>query len=249
MKRYSRFIVIAALVSVTLSILLYVLHFVIFEDSHHIFIYLMGDLAFLPLEVFLVVIVIERILSERERRAQREKLNMVMGTFYSEVGNKLVKELYPAFPNKDEFFKHLNIEEDWTDSDFTKASEYAKSFENMPVCSEVKLAELRDFLVAKRPFLLTMLENPMLFEHDEFTDILFAAFHLGEELEFRDSFDKLPPCDLEHLSIDIKRFYNNLLSQWILYARHLKAKYPYLFSLVSRTHPFQENPSPIVAER
>lgn len=248
MKRYSGFITTAALISITASIILYFLHFSIFQDAHHIFIYLMGDLAFLPLEVFLVVIVIERILSEREKRAQKEKLNMVMGTFYSEVGNRLVKELYMSFPNKDEFHKRLNINKDWNDADFTKAAEYARNFKDMPSCNEIRLAELRDFLFKKRPFLLTMIENPMLFEHDEFTDILFAAFHLGEELEFRGTFDTLPPCDLEHIAVDVKRFYNNLLSQWILYTRHLKTKYPYLFSLVLRTHPFQENPSPIIRE-
>ncbi len=39
---------------VLLSVALYVLHFVFFHDAHHIFIYLVGDLAFLPLEVLLV---------------------------------------------------------------------------------------------------------------------------------------------------------------------------------------------------
>jgi len=33
-------------------------------------------------------------------------------------------------------------------------------------------------------------------------------------------------------------------AEWLLYVEHLKADYPYLFSLVVRMHPFQEAPSP-----
>ncbi len=67
MKRYSYFLKVAALF-LLLSGLIYLVHFFIFRDPHHIFIYMVGDLAFLPLEVFLVVIVIERILAYREKK-------------------------------------------------------------------------------------------------------------------------------------------------------------------------------------
>ena len=48
------------------SILLYAWHFLIFHDAHHIFIYLIGDVAFLPLEVLIVTLIIHRLLSHRE---------------------------------------------------------------------------------------------------------------------------------------------------------------------------------------
>ena len=82
MKRYSIFITLAA-IFITISGLTYLLHYYIFGDVHHIFIYMVGDLAFLPLEVFLVVIVIERIITRREKRAMLQKLNMVVGAFFS----------------------------------------------------------------------------------------------------------------------------------------------------------------------
>ena len=76
MRRYSTFIILAG-IFIFLSALAYYVHYLIFRDVHHIFIYMVGDLAFLPLEVFLVVIVIERILARREKQAIRKKLNMV----------------------------------------------------------------------------------------------------------------------------------------------------------------------------
>src|SRR4030043_534365 len=80
MRRFLNFIILAAIL-IALSALVYFVHYAIFHDVHHIFIYLVGDLAFLPLEVFLVVIVIERVLARREKQAIMQKLNMVVGAF------------------------------------------------------------------------------------------------------------------------------------------------------------------------
>lgn len=76
-KRFS-FMTYLAIGFVALSGLLYFVHHLIFRDAHHIFLYLLGDLAFLPLEVLLVVIIIERVLAHPEMLAKLEKLNMVM---------------------------------------------------------------------------------------------------------------------------------------------------------------------------
>jgi len=94
-------------------------------------------------------------------------------------------------------------------------------------------------------YLLTLLENPNLLEHDRFTDLLWATTHLDEELGARASLKDLPEEDLEHLAVDIERMYDHLASEWLDYVQHLQANYPFLFSLVLRTHPFQEKPSAV----
>ena len=71
-------------------------------------------------------------------------------------------------------------------------------------------------------------------------------FHLSEELEARTSLKDLPDSDIEHINGDIERMYGRLLAQWLAYVEHLKLNYPFLFSLVLRTHPFQQNPSAVV---
>ena len=52
--------------------------------------------------------------------------------------------------------------------------------------------------------MLSLLENPNLLEHDSFTDLLLAIFHLSEELAARDTLVGLPQSDYEHLAGDIK---------------------------------------------
>jgi len=91
-----------------------------------------------------------------------------------------------------------------------------------------------------------MLGNPNLLEHDRFTDLLWAVTHLDEELEARQSVTGLCGNDAEHIASDIQRMYDHLASEWLDYVEHLKANYPFLFSLVLRMHPFQENPSPVI---
>ena len=45
---------------VLLSVIFYWAHYTIFRDAHHIFIYLLGDIAFVPIEVVLVTLIIHR---------------------------------------------------------------------------------------------------------------------------------------------------------------------------------------------
>jgi hypothetical protein len=94
--------------------------------------------------------------------------------------------------------------------------------------------------------LLRLLENPNVLEHELFSDLLWAVFHLDEELEARTSLANLPQSDLAHIGGDIQRVYGHLVAEWIAHVEHLKSKYPYLFSLVVRTNPFHERPSAVV---
>ncbi|MBN1862213.1 MAG: hypothetical protein JW790_01025 [Dehalococcoidales bacterium] len=245
-KHYRRFLILAA-IFIGSSALLYFIHFRIFQDPHHIFIYMLGDLAFLPLEAFIVVIVIERIMAYREKQTPLSKLNMVVGAFYSEVGNHLIADLICSLDNREETFQCLAVSQNWTVADFKKATLCAQNIKVNTECNGVDFKELRAFLIEKREFLLRLLENPNLLEHERFTDLMWAVFHLAEELEARPTIDNLPVSDREHLAGDIQRVYGQLVAEWVRYLEHLKAKYPYLFSLVLRTHPFQTNPSPVVA--
>ena len=103
----------------------------------------------------------------------------------------------------------------------------------------------RFYLVLEK-HLLRLLENPNLLEHESFTELLRAVFHLAEELSYRNDFSKLPDTDYNHLAGDIKRSYTLLVRQWLDYMKYLNNNYPYLCSLAMRTNPFDQDASPIV---
>ena len=241
-----RTLIILAGIFATSSALIYLIHYAIFRDTYHIFIYMIGDFAFLPLEVFLVVIVLERILTRREKMAIREKMNMVVGAFFSEIGDQLLRSLLGCFQGRDDIKQNLSVLPDWNHGDFQRAMRFASNLQYMPVCQELNLGAMRALLLEKRQFLLTLLENPNILEHERFTDLLWATFHLSEELEARASLDDLPDTDLGHIAVDIERLFSLLIVEWVAYVEHLQSSYPYLFSLVTRIHPFKEHPSAVV---
>ncbi|MCJ7665571.1 MAG: hypothetical protein MUO59_02400 [Actinobacteria bacterium] len=231
---------------VVLSIIFYGIHYLIFRDAHHIFIYMLGDIAFVPIEVLLVTLIIHRVLSDREKRAMLKKLNMVIGAFFSEVGLKLISTFANFDHKADGVKKELSQMKNWSSSDFKKASVMMENYDYEIDSSLGDLKGLQAFLSKRRNFLLRLLENPNLLEHETFTELLWAVFHLTEELEYRADLDKLPPSDMVHISGDIKRVYVLLLNHWIDYVMHLKNQYPYLYSLAVRTNPLDGEASPIV---
>jgi hypothetical protein len=229
------------------SVILYAVQVAIFRTPHSTFFYIFQDLAFLPLTVLIVGLVIERFISLREKRSLEHKLNMVIGAFFSELGTPLLAEILPAVcasGMKDRF----RLEASWKKEDFRQALRFAQTLDCEVDLERIDREALRAHLVDKRQFLLRLLENPNLMEHERFTDLLWAVFHLEEELEARTSLTDLSPADEAHLQVDVRRAYNALLAEWVFYVEHLKADYPYLFSLVVRTHPFQDSPSPTLTE-
>jgi hypothetical protein len=101
-------------------------------------------------------------------------------------------------------------------------------------------------LAAHREFMVRLLENPNLIEHETFTDLLRAVFHLADELQFRPDFSTLPANDKAHLVGDVRRAYSLLVSEWLEQMEYLETNYPYLFSLAVRTNPFSEAASAVV---
>ena len=77
----------------------------------------------------------------------------------------------------------------------------------------------------KRDFLIKLIENPVLLEHENFTELLMALFHLVEEMNYRSDLELLTQQDIEHLTNDIKRAYNIIINEWIEYLIYLKNNY------------------------
>jgi hypothetical protein len=238
--------IVLALALVILSAVLYSIHYAIFHDPHHIFIYMVGDIAFVPIEVLLVTIIVHRLLNQREKRAMLEKLNMVIGVFFSEVGTGLLTIFSDSDPKLDEIKGRMICCADWSEKDFLDVSRRLKEHEYGISIEKVDLKELRALLIEKREGLMRLLENPNLLEHETFTQLLQAVFHLTEELANREDIDELPDSDRQHLAGDVKRAYGLLVSEWLDYMKHLKNNYPYLFSLAMRTNPFDESASAVV---
>jgi hypothetical protein len=231
------------LLLVVMAGILYLINFTVFHDLHDLEFYLSIDTAFLPIEILFVVLVIESAISAREKSILLEKLNMVIGTFFSELGTDLMRKITKFDIDTEQIRQSLIITDDWTEKDFKSAASTIKEFDySLEIGDDQQsiefLQDLKEFLKERRDFLLRLLENPNLLEHETFTDLLRAVFHVTEELEKRKDLTKLPPTDYMHLNGDVERVYGFLISEWIMYMEHLMNNYPYLFSLAMRVNPF-----------
>ncbi len=231
-----------------LSIITYSIHFFIFKDSVFIFKYLVAQLGFLPISTLLVTLVLNQLMGKREKNARMQKLNMVIGVFFSNVGADLLR-VFASFDHKSEQFGHeLKMNASWTSADFERVKAQLQNIKLDVKTDKTLLVDLQLFLTTKRNPLLRLMENPNLLEHECFSDLLRAIFHLAEELDYREDLNNLPASDYAHLRIDIKRVYVILIAQWLDYMQHLHNHYPYLFSLAIRTNPFNPEASIEVVE-
>jgi hypothetical protein len=215
-------------------------HYLLFNDSGYILKFIVAQLGFLPVSVFLVTIVLNQLMAQREKQALLKKMNMVVGTFFSEVGTALLSLIDPAAA--DESLRNdLLPGNNWSERDYQRARATVRTGRFSGQAPAAGLTEMRTFLLSKREFLLLLLGNPNLLEHESFTELLWAVFHLAEELSNRDDLDNPGPKDAEHLNGDVGRVTGLLLGEWLSYMQHLQEDYPYLFSLAVRTNPFDRN--------
>ena len=234
------------LVLVTVSLAIYVTHYVVFGDANLIFSSVILALGYAPIWVILITLILNQSLARREKEARLSKLNMLIGCFFSECGTVLMKTLPDFDPNREKLGQYLTLTDQWSKKEFMAAHKYVRTFNYSITINVDKLDELKRFLIEKRAFLLWLLDNPSLLEHESFSDLMMAVFHLTDELSYRDDLKNLPDTDYAHLITDIKRVYSSLMPEWIEYMQYQKSSYPYFYSLSMRINPLRANPSAVV---
>lgn len=180
----------------------------------------------------------ELFLTKREQESRLEKLNMVIGLFFSEVGTDLLTVCSEADPGRDEVRELLRVEGEWTAADFERVRRQLARREYQIDADMVVLEDLATVLKGQRKFVVGLLENSSVMEHETFTDVLWAVFHMVDELDAREDLTDLLSFDRGHIIGDAQRVYGLLVTQWLRYMEHMQQRYPYLFSRAVTQNPF-----------
>ncbi|WP_054835427.1 hypothetical protein [Methanobrevibacter arboriphilus] len=100
------------------SIAMYCFAFFALNEHEKVIFYLVIDFAFMPLDVLVVVLVVEGIINKKEKENILEKLDMIMSVFFSEFGTEFLSK-FINISNKNEkinkLLKDLNV---WSDKEF-----------------------------------------------------------------------------------------------------------------------------------
>ncbi len=188
----------------------------------------------------------ELLLSRREEKQRRQKLQMVTSMFFSELGSQLLKLIIQLDPDLEQKTEALQKIGSKNSNGVQDIRNHLQNFSYKVVLQEEKLNDILMLIRSKATFLLRLLENPLFLEQDLFGDLLRALFHLRDELTHRPFLKNLPPADCSHLEGDLTRVYRLLVSEWFNSLCHLKKHYPYLYSLALRTNPFNPNATVIL---
>ncbi|HPV42753.1 MAG TPA: hypothetical protein PKX40_16375 [Spirochaetota bacterium] len=235
-----RWYLILGIALLVMSIAVYFTQYLAFHNLRDTFFYMLQDLAFVPVQVLLVMLLLDKLLQKKEKEALLNKMNMMIGVFFNEVGTGLISFFVETEKNIDNLRKEMIISNAWNAKTFEGAKKYLSTYIPDIALNPGVLRRMKEYLLLHRDDMLRMLENPNLLEHDKFTDLLWAVFHLTDELQHRTSFDRLPESDLNHLRGDAVRAFRLIVIEWLEYMKHIKANYPYLYSIATRTNPFNE---------
>ena len=171
---------------------------------------------------------------------------MVIGVFYSEVGSQLLRFLYRLEPRASEIRKELWVKENWSKGQFTKAGRLFKKYNYQVVIQLNVLVELRSFLMEKRGPDASLAGKPLPPGARHLHRLDVGCFSPPRRIGQPRRSWKLPEKDLAHLAGDLKRAMGLAVPEWLLYLRHLKENYPYLYSLEVRKNLFDPQASPVV---
>ena len=243
-----------SILMVILIIIIYGSNYLVLGDGEHIISYVWTHLGFIPVDILIVAFLLDEIIEKKEKEAMLEKLDMLMSTFFSEVGNKLISQLSSV--NKyDAGTENLKSIKNWDDKDYENKLKELKSstvdfsaMDMAPEDREAFLENLRELLVSKREFIINLINNPNLLEKEEFTGLINAILHLDEELEHRKDLALVNDPDFGHLNGDMKRVYEKLVYEWVYYLRYLNKHHPYMIALIIRTNPFDKDADVYVKE-
>lgn len=224
-----------------LSVLLHYMHFLVFKDMHHIMIFLVADIAFIPLEVFFVTVVLDKMIEKREKLHLIEKLNMLVGLFYSQLGLNVFKQFIEADEAIANLSSNCKVSASSKIEDFRSTEEFLNNHSHHINIKKIDFVKLNNEINESKDLLVSLIANPSLLEHESFSELLMSIFHLQEEFAMRDinsDQSKMGKHDIEHLTVDCIRAYKNISIEWLKYIQHLKVNYPYLYVTALIKNPY-----------
>lgn len=239
--------IVLGLLLIGLSIVLHAVHFVIFKDMHHIMIFLFADIAFIPLEVFFVSLILERLINKQDEEKTLKKMHMLVGLFYQKFGDELLSRFVSVSEDMSCTSEHILMNYSWNKKQYSDLRMTIDRYQHKMDIESLDLKSLFELLKENESLIINLISNPSLQENDIFSDLLLSIFHLNDELGNRD-ISNIVGDDLTHMEIDCQRVFKLLSAQWVDYMEHLQVSYPYLFLTAALNNPYDKRSKSDITE-
>ena len=139
-----------------ISMLFFLFQQFIFHDLHESGFLFFQDLIFMPIEILLVTFILDKILREREKKERLEHQNIVISSFFSEIGNDIIRLFNKDIANKKELSALLCLDQDWNNSNFDETVKTLNSFSYRFNITPDSLNEIKAVLSKKKTYIVSI---------------------------------------------------------------------------------------------
>lgn len=228
-RKTTRHVVLALIV---LSAAIYLLQVLIFHDERTTAFYLLQDLAFMPVTIAIATLVVGELVDEREKKERLEKTKMLTSSFFTGIGAFLIREIL-RMTDADGFVHEVvknGAEQSGTVGEIQRQLENEKLNVHIDATGYTKIQQI---IRSNQTNILVIASNPLIIEHECFSEMLWGVFHLMDEFRLRGSWDDLSEQDIGHFNQDFEKVLRLLLMNWVGNVRYLKETYPAFYAAAS----------------
>lgn len=197
------------------SVVLYVLHYLVFRDLHHIGIFFLHELAGMPLEVILVSLFFDKLIEKTHEEENKSKLSIIETLFFNESGGNMLRYLSSFDPNFQQLSAVLAVRMDWKSVDYQAARLHLKDYPFQLDVEKVDFFGLHYHLDERHAYYRNILENPALTQSNEFTELVMKIYLMWEELDCRTDLYNLDLHEKHYLGELLTEIYEELVVYWL----------------------------------
>lgn len=223
-----------SLILILTSAAMFLSHYLIFGQAVTTSYYSLMSVCLIPINILTVTIVFENIIEYKSKKDKMDKLNMLIGMFFSELGYDLMDLIIQADTEGANLISYF--------SDLKAIESKLKSHNHHINIDLIDIPALDKLINKNKNILVNLMSNDSILEHELFSDLLMAVMHLKDELLFAKTHNK-DENSIHHIQGDIIRVYKNITLQWIKYIYHLEKFYPYLYKHAIQVNPFVSHDS------
>lgn len=231
MKKRNYYIKVS-IILVILSAIMFYVHYLMFGQAKNTAYYSLMNLCFIPINSLVVTVLLEKLIDVKEKKERMNKLDMLVGIFFSEIGYKLMHEIIKGDINAKNFVMSFNK--------LDEIEERIVKYDYDVYINEIDIPYIKELLINNNHLLINLVSNENLHQHEIFTDLLMAVIHLRDEILFMEKYG-CNIIDNKHLENDINRVYKSITIQWISYLKYLKINYPFLYNNAVLINPYKFN--------
>lgn len=227
MEKKRMYVTVGILIGI--SVIIYALQIIIFDDRRTTAFYIFQDLAFMPITIAIATLVVGDLVNRREQKEQQEKTRMLTSSFFTQMGADLLDIMMRGSSRADDL-THLMQAPTKDDKDVQRVQSQLQSADLGFTLSADIYDESMDIILKSRQALLTLSSNPLLLEHECFTEMLWGIFHLSDEFRLRGNYKELDEDGREHMEDDFEKVFRLLLVNRVANLQYLQKTYPNYYS-------------------